>query len=157
MIRARHSTIRILLAVLMVGQVCLNVGFEGRSAFAQFANLSLAQLETDAAPQPLGIDDRNPRLSWALVSATRGVLQTAYRVVVASQRELAREGRANIWDSGQVASADPWVVYAGPPLKSRTRYYWSVRVWSTHGLSSAWSEPQWFETALLNDQEWQGY
>ena len=38
--------------------------------------------------------------------------------------------RPDVWDSGRVASADPWATYAGPPLASRTRYYWSVRVWT---------------------------
>src|ERR1044072_2377411 len=71
---------------------------------AQPSGLTLAHLETDAAAQPLGIDDRAPRLSWALVSARRGVLQTAYRVLVASKPELAREGRADVWDSRRVAS-----------------------------------------------------
>ncbi len=32
-----------------------------------------------------------------------------------------------------MASADPWASYAGKPLASRTRYYWSVRVWSRSG------------------------
>ncbi|HWS90515.1 MAG TPA: family 78 glycoside hydrolase catalytic domain [Pyrinomonadaceae bacterium] len=123
---------------------------------AQPASLTLKQLETDAAAQPLGIDERAPRLSWALVSGRRGVSQTAYRVLVASKPELAREGRADVWDSGQVASSDPWVVYAGPALKSRTRYYWTARAWATDGLASGWARPTWFETALLDAGEWKG-
>ena len=127
-----------------------------RGASARPAGLALARLETNAAPQPLGIDDRAPRLSWALESGRRGVLQTAYRVLVASKPELAREGRADIWDSGQVTSSDPWVVYAGPPLKSRTRYYWTARVWAANGLASGWARPAWFETALFDAGEWRG-
>ncbi|HKQ52862.1 MAG TPA: hypothetical protein VJT74_10870 [Pyrinomonadaceae bacterium] len=98
---------------------------------AQSGNLTLARLEADASPQPLGIDDRSPRLSWALVGGGRGVMQKAVRVLVASKPELAREGRADIWDSGRVTSSEPWVVYAGPALKSRTRYYWTAAVWFT--------------------------
>src|SRR4051812_22254485 len=94
----------------------------GLPADARQAGLTLARLETDAAAEPLGIDDAAPRLSWSLESARRGVSQTAYRVLVASRLELLREGRADVWDSQRVASSDPWVVYAGPPLKSRTRY-----------------------------------
>ena len=96
---------------------------------------TLTHLETQAAPEPLGIADAAPRLSWAMASDERGVRQRAFRVLVASKPELVREGRADVWDSGEVASPDPWVVYAGRALASRTRYYWSVRVWAG-GLAS---------------------
>lgn len=117
--------------------------------------LALARLETEAATEALGIDELSPRLSWALVGGGRGVLQTAYRVLVASSPERAREGRADVWDSGRVASSDPWVVYAGPALKSRTRYFWTARAW-TSGGASVWARPTWFETALLGAREWRG-
>ena len=91
-----------------------------------------------------------------LVSGRRGVMQTAYRVLVASEPALARDGKADVWDSGQVTSSDPWIVYAGPALKSRTRYYWTVRVWTTNGLASNWAQPTWFETALFDADEWKG-
>ena len=156
MIRTRRAAKLILLSALLAGTVCRGVGLAGWRASAQPAGLTLARLETDAAPRPLGIDDRTPRLSWALVSGRRGVWQTARRVLVASKPELAREGRADVWDSGQVTSSDPWIVYAGPALKSRTRYHWTVRAWATNGLASSWAQPTWFETALLDADEWRG-
>lgn len=128
----------------------------GMPVSGQPATLTLTHLEADAAPEPLGIDDRAPRLSWALVGGRRGVLQTAYRVLVASRPELAREGRADVWDSGRVTSNEPWVVYAGPALKSRTRYFWTARVWATNVRASGWARPTWFETALLDAREWRG-
>lgn len=128
----------------------------GWRASAQTAGLAVSRLETDAAAQPLGIDDSTPRLSWSLASSRRGAWQTAFRVLVASKPELAREGRADVWDSGRVTSSDPWVVYAGPALKSRTRYYWTARVWASGGLASVWARPEWFETALLDVGEWKG-
>ncbi|HEX8119031.1 MAG TPA: alpha-L-rhamnosidase N-terminal domain-containing protein, partial [Pyrinomonadaceae bacterium] len=128
----------------------------GPTAYARPTGLALVHLETDAAAQPLGIDDPVPRLSWAVESARRGVLQRAYRVLVASSPELLREGRADVWDSKQVVSSDPWAVYAGPSLKSRTRYYWTARAWASGGLVSDWARPAWFETALLDADEWKG-
>lgn len=125
-------------------------------ALAQSAILTPAQLETNAIAQPLGIDDRNPRFSWALNSKQRGISQTAFRVLVVSVPELAREGKADIWDSGKVLASDPFVVYAGPALKSRMRYYWKVRVWANDDFASNWSNPSWFETSLLNANEWKG-
>ncbi len=118
--------------------------------------LSVARLETNAAAEPLGVDDSAPRLTWALVSNQRGVMQSAYRVRVASTPERIREGKPDVWDSGKIRSSDPWAVYAGPALRSRTRYYWTVRVWSRGGPESDWSQPTWFETALLGANEWRG-
>jgi alpha-L-rhamnosidase len=118
------------------------------------SGLMLQGLETLAAHEPLGIADPAPRLSWRIASAKRGVLQTGYRVLVATKPELAREGKADIWDSKRIATAEPWVTYAGPALASRTRYYWSVRVWATDGEESGWAKPTWFETAFMRPDEW---
>ena len=113
-------------------------------------------LEADASAQPLGIDDPRPRLSWALESGARGVMQRAYRVQVASRPELLRTGRPDVWDTHEVATAEPWVQYAGPALLPRTRYYWTVRVETTSGAATGWASPTWFETALLRPDEWHG-
>ncbi|HEU4722601.1 MAG TPA: family 78 glycoside hydrolase catalytic domain [Gemmatimonadaceae bacterium] len=119
------------------------------------SDVSVAGLETDAAATPLGIDDRSPRLSWRLESRRRDVRQSAYHVLVATRPELLREGRADVWDSREVAGTDPWATYDGTPLTSRTRYHWSVRVRTNRGASS-WSRPSWFETALLDARDWRG-
>jgi alpha-L-rhamnosidase len=59
-----------------------------------------------------------------------------------------------VWDSGKVTSDQSVLVpYAGPQLASRTRYFWSVRVWDTDGAASGWSAPSWWETGLM-DARW---
>ena len=120
------------------------------------APLVATHLETNAATDPLGIDDKAPRLSWHLESPQRGVLQTGYRVLVASRPELLREGRADLWDSKDAAIADPWVYYAGKPLASRTRYYWTVQARATGDVVSDWARPASFETAYLDSTDWRG-
>ena len=137
--------------------VVVIVGPPGRfTVGASSAILTVSQLETNATEQPLGIDDRNPRFTWLLQSNQRGISQTAFRVIVASQRDLAHQGKGDVWDSKRVSSSDAFVVYSGPALKSRTRYYWSVRVWANGAIPARWSTPSWFETALLNTDEWRG-
>jgi alpha-L-rhamnosidase len=116
----------------------------------------VVRLKTNATPEPLGIDTRVPRLGWRLESDRRGVMQSAFRVLVGSRPELVREGAADVWDSGRVTSPAPWCAYAGAALRSRTRYYWSVRVWLRDGAATAWAPPTWFETALLDPSEWKG-
>jgi alpha-L-rhamnosidase len=60
-----------------------------------------------------------------------------------------------IWISGKRNIAENnQIEYDGPPLRSFTRYYWQVRIYDEHGRPSAWSEPAWFETAMLNSSEW---
>ncbi|MGW7078430.1 alpha-L-rhamnosidase [Streptomyces sp. NPDC054866] len=102
---------------------------------------------------PLGLDVPRPRLSWPLTSAKEGQAQTAYQVRVATAPGRLTE--PDVWDSGKVASsASVLVPYAGPDLKSRTRYYWSVRVWDTEGTASDWSEASWWETGLSSAKDW---
>ena len=120
--------------LLLVSIGATQSGRTASTAGGSGAALRLVRLETEAAANPLGIDSRNPRFTWALASTRRGVMQTRYRVLVATRSALVRPAAADVWDSGDVESSDPFVVYGGPPLKSRTRYFWSVRVDAAPGL-----------------------
>jgi len=105
--------------------------------------------------EPLGIDATEPRLSWHLQDGRRGAKQTAYEVRVASSAESLAQDRADVWDSGQVASDQSVnVTYAGPRLESRRRYYWEVRVWDQDGQPSPYSQATWWEMGLLSPQDW---
>ena len=115
-------------------------------------------LRTDAAVEPLGIDDPSPRFSWRIEADRAGVHQTSYRVVVATSAASAERahGPGVIWDSDVIRSDDPFVVYGGPTLRSRTRYYWAVRV-AINGAAGVVASPvSWFETAYLSASEWKG-
>lgn len=102
---------------------------------------------------PLGLDIPRPRLSWPLASSRPGAAQSAYRLRVATSPE--RLATPDVWDSGKIVSRESVLVpYAGPLPASRTRYYWSVRVWDADGQPSAWSEPSWWETGLLDASDW---
>ncbi|MBV1939014.1 glycoside hydrolase family 78 protein [Streptomyces sp. BV286] len=105
---------------------------------------------------PLGIDVQRPRLSWPMTSDEPGARQSGYRVRVASS--ATRLTHPDVWDSGRIASAESVLVpYAGPRLKPRTRYFWSVRVWDGDGNASAWSEPSWWETGLVDAAQWSAH
>lgn len=112
-------------------------------------------LRTEYLVDPVGIDVRTPRLSWQLQSERRGVTQTAWQVRVAPSSEVLKRAKTFLWDSGRVEStASIHVPYAGPALRSSTRYYWQVRVWDENGTSSAWSAPAFWEMGLLEPSDW---
>ena len=115
--------------------------------------LSVTGPTVEYVRNPLGLDTPHPRLSWPLVSGGVGERQSAYQVRVATTAPgLARP---DVWDSGKVVSGESVLVpYAGPALKSRTRYHWSVRVWDGEGRVSGWSAPSWWETGLMGAGQW---
>jgi alpha-L-rhamnosidase len=109
---------------------------------------SVANLRCEYKTDPLGIDAAQPRLSWQLLSAERGIVQTAYQISVTS------DGKT-IWDTGRVASNQSvHVPYTGPALASAGRYSWRVRVWDGAGRTSAWSAPAFWEMGLLAPEDW---
>ena len=117
--------------------------------------LSAYGLRCEMRRDPLGIDVERPRLSWKLASSQRGQRQTGYRLLVAGSEAELRLGGDLLWDSGAVASDRTLhVEYQGPPLRSRQRCVWSVRVRDVRGRVSAWSEPASFEMGLLEPADW---
>lgn len=115
-----------------------------------FAQLKVQYLLTENLSNPVGLDVLQPRFSWQIVADNRkNVMQTAYEIMVSSPK-------GSVWKSGKVAGdSSVFVTYKGAPLQSGTRYTWEVRVWdNSGGKSSAWSEPAFFQTALLNTSDW---
>lgn len=85
----------------------------------------------------MGVDVSRPRLSWIVESPEMGQGQTAYRILVASDKARLQKGNGDLWDSGKVASSETRdIVYSGKSLKDAQRVYWNVRVWDKHGLAS---------------------
>lgn len=109
------------------------------------------QLKCEYQTQPLAVVAERPRLSWKVEGAAgvRGQSQSAYQVRVASSAERLRRGRADLWDSGRVASTETLgVEYGGRLLRAGERAHWQVRVWDQDGRPSAYSEASWWEAGL---------
>src|SRR6516164_9794716 len=114
----------------------------------------VTNLRCEYLVEPLGIDERQPRLSWALESERRGARQVAYRVRVASSKERLKEGKADLGDSGRVESNQTThVPYAGRPLRSREVCYWNVEVWDETGQNTV-SAPTFWSMGLLEPGDW---
>jgi alpha-L-rhamnosidase len=113
------------------------------------------ELRVDNLTNPLGIDDPTPKFSWQLRDPEPGAKQTAYEVMVASSPELLAHGKADVWDSGRVASEQSLNVrYGGPALKPSARYSWCVKLWGANGKTYAASETAWWETGLMSQDAW---
>jgi alpha-L-rhamnosidase len=111
-------------------------------------------LKTEYLTNPLGIDVQNPRFSWLLKSESRGVMQRAYRVIVATDKDLVSRGIGDMWDSGKILSRETTnIEYAGKSLLSRTSYWWRVFCSHNSDLLDSFSEIAIFETALFHQSD----
>ncbi|RYY54526.1 MAG: hypothetical protein EOO09_13995 [Chitinophagaceae bacterium] len=115
----------------------------------------LVNLRCDNATNPLGIDASNPQFSWEYTSAARNFRQTAYEVIVAESPEKLAAATAT-WTSGKIESSrSSGIVYQGPALESRKKYFWKLTTWSgkTEIKPAANAD---FEMGLLHQSDWSG-
>jgi len=112
------------------------------------AQVKVVKLLTENQTNPIGLDVQQPRFTWQLVGEQRNISQTAYEITVSASKGTA-------WKSGKITSNQSvQVPYSGTALQSGKKYTWQVRVWDNSDKPSAWSEPAFFQTALLNKSDW---
>lgn len=100
------------------------------------------RLRTEYMENPMGIDIREPYLSW---NCSGGKKQTAYEIRAVS-------GNRVIWNSGKVATRR-MNSYLGVKAGSRQRVYWQVRLWDEEDRAGDWSEEAFFEMGLLEREQ----
>jgi len=104
--------------------------------------------------QLAAIRSEKPYFGWIMNDSIPNTLQTAYRILLASDAKLLTKNQGDMWDSGRTESDNSTAVqYAGKPLKPATLYYWKVQTWSNHGEESPFSEPKCFITAEKLDNQ----
>lgn len=130
--------------------------FRAGDRFAVPAQLCVQNPRCELLQHPVGIDVRQPRLSWELYAGElRDVEQTAYEIEVASSPEQLVEGNADLWRSGKISSSrSVQVLYKGPALSGRTTCYWRVRSWTNKGITP-WSSTASWRMGLLQPGDWQ--
>lgn len=116
---------------------------------------TISHLTCEYRTNPLGIDVRQPRLSWQMQSDRRGTRQSACQIRVAASETGLKDGVDIVWDSGRIESDQSiHVPYRGPLLTSGQRVYWNVRVWDEIG-NQVDSSAAWWEMGLLEHSDWQ--
>ncbi|MEP6684089.1 MAG: family 78 glycoside hydrolase catalytic domain [Parafilimonas sp.] len=112
------------------------------------AQLKCEKLLTENLKNPIGIGVLHPEFSWQITSGKRNIMQTAYEIKLMLNKQT-------VWSSGKVnADSSVHVAYKGDALQSNKKYQWQVKVWNNYNEASAWSEPAFFQTALLNASDW---
>ncbi len=114
------------------------------------AQTQVSNLLCENLVNPIGLDVAEPRFSWQLASDKRDVMQTAYEIKVMA-------GKKTVWNSGKVDSdSSVHVAYKGSSFQPGEKYFWQVKVWDNSGKASSWSKPAFFQTGLLNADNWKG-
>lgn len=146
----------ILISILILAAAgCIPAGrlvWEKSAGVRQAAeDVSVNHLRVCYLENPIGIDEETPVFGWRMQGDSRGLAQSAYRIVLAeSQEELIQEHY--MWDSGKISDSESVAIpYAGDKLLPKTRYYWQVTVWDTEGMPYTSQEEAFFETGLMGE------
>ncbi len=125
---------------------------------SQLKAQTLEKLQTEYQINPTGQTIANPRLSWQMKAVTRGAKQTAYQILVADSEAELKKDNGNIWSSGMIKTEQSIKIsYAGKPLESRKRYFWKVKIWNEKNKPTPYSEPSFWEMALLKKEDWSAH
>jgi alpha-L-rhamnosidase len=123
-------------------------------SYSGFCQVQLIEMTCEHQQKPVGIETKNPRLSWKIKSSDRNIAQTAYQIRVATNQVF--EKKTLVWDSGKTPSNESILqTYKGTPLQSGKVYFWQVKIWDNQGRESAWSSPSSWEMGLLSPTDWQ--
>jgi alpha-L-rhamnosidase len=117
-------------------------------------NIEVFDLKTENLINPLGLECKQPRFSWKLQSCERGVIQDAYRIIVASTEDNLNKDNGDLWDSGTINSRETiFIPYRGRPLTSRKTCFWKVKVWTNKGEAASIEKASW-TMGLLELSDW---
>lgn len=148
----RAASLLVSLSVFSLG--ALQAGAAGKSP------LQPADLQCEYLESPVGISVYQPRLSWILKAADklgRAEKQSAYQLLVASDRQKLNLDRGNLWDTGKTNSEmSIQIPYRGELLFAHQECFWKVRVWDQDGRASAWSKPAKWSMGLLGRMDFHG-
>ena len=123
-------------------------------------HLATPTVEMQDGSMPLAT--AQPRFSWQYETEQSNVMQSSYRIVVASSRENAEQGIGDLWDSGVIESSDMlYIPYEGKQLHSRDIAFWKVYATLTYGKNhkkaTTESDVQRFEISLLSPDDWHAH
>ena len=99
--------------------------------------LEKAIQEKDIYPFAKIISEK-PSFNWKVDTSISSV--TAYRILVASSKQMLNQNQADYWDSKKVFLKHTRAIYNGKTLKAGEIYYWKVQVWNEANVQMPFSE-----------------
>jgi len=112
-----------------------------------FAASPAIRLQCEHLPDPIGIDNPHPRLSWQVQSQ----LQTSYSITVSTDSlGLVKDDKQSDQWKSTARSTQQMVTYTGKALQPFTKYYWKV---TANGKPSGIAS---FETGMMAPSDWKG-
>lgn len=120
------------------------------------AETRLSNLTLEGRDSPAGLDVEAPRFGWQIESDKKGVMQTSYRILVASTPENLNNVIGDMWDSGKIDSdSSQWILYKGQSLEPNRQYYWKAFVTTNKDKKTSVATGKW-STGLLRAENWEG-
>ncbi|HXC36187.1 MAG TPA: hypothetical protein VNV43_09955, partial [Candidatus Acidoferrales bacterium] len=100
-----------------------------------------------AHPEETVITTAVPEFGWIYNPSFQNDAQSGYRIIVASNEEMAEQGTGDMWDSGIITRSDSINVrYGGKELRPNSDYYWRVQTANSQNAVSPFSAIQHFRT-----------
>ena len=119
------------------------------------ADLKPVNLRVEYKDNPF-LDESVPRLAWELTSKKYNQYQSAYQIIVSSSLKKLNNNEGDLWDSRKQHSGETnQITYKGSALASKQKAWWKVKVWDVDNQEGKWSEPKYWEMALLNKSDWE--
>ncbi|WP_294083347.1 family 78 glycoside hydrolase catalytic domain [Proteiniphilum sp. UBA5384] len=98
--------------------------------------------------QFIEISTQNPTFGWMIATSKNNTEQSAYRLLIASDKRLLIRDSADLWDTEKVNSSQSInIPYGGRQLETGKVYFWKVKIWDNHGNESTFSEISRFKTS----------
>lgn len=131
--------------------------FFGSSSIETTSGPSGLMVNLLSKPESAVITSSQPNFSW--IVAGEASMQSGYQILLASDENILKQNKGDVWDSGKVASDKSIsVAYTGNQLKESFTYWWKVRTWNQSGEESNYSIPQEFNTGVFTEvkRKWPG-
>lgn len=108
-----------------------------KNGIPDLTNPEKAIQEKDIYQFPRIVSEK-PSFNWKVDTSISSI--TAYRILVASSKQILSENKADYWDSKKVISKYNKAKYNGKTLMQGDIYYWKVQVWNEKNIPMPFSE-----------------
>lgn len=130
---------------------------EDKELLLEVVRMNITCMKVDSQTKPIGLDKQNPCFSWRVVTEEKNWKQKAYRLQVFHMEEEQTNNYGLLWDSDWIYSSEMTnITYLGPELVSDEHYFWKVSLMKKDSEEVFESMQESFETALLEQEDWQG-